>query len=135
METSQSGDHLESHRLVCDVIQRGDMIVVRIEGEVDMATAPVFETALERAAREGLQVVVDCSRLTYIDSTGLHLMIRYRPRTPRIVLAGAHRVVRSVVEVLGLGTMFPLYDSLDAAISACSLPPRFPSRSAWSSRP
>jgi len=135
VDTSQSGDHLESYGLVCDIIPRDDVTVVRIEGEVDMTTAPVFETALERATREGLQVVVDCSRLTDIDSAGVHLMLRYRPRAGRIVLAGASRLVQTIVEILGLRTMFPLYDSIDAAISACAPPPRFPSRSAWNSGP
>jgi len=134
MATSLSGDHLESYGLVCDVIPRDDVTVVRIEGEVDMTTAPVLETALERATREGLQIVVDCARLTDIDSTGVDLMIRYRPRARRIVLAGASRLVQTIVEVLGLRTMFPLYDSLDAAIAAWSPPPRFPSRMAWNNR-
>ena len=87
MDTSQSGDYLESHGFVCEIIPRDHVTVVRIQGEVDRATAPMFETALERAAKEGRQVVVDCSCLTYIDSTGVHLLIRYRPRAPRIVLA------------------------------------------------
>jgi len=45
--------------------------VVRIEGEVDVATAPVFETALERAARQVCKSRWICSRLTYFDSTGI----------------------------------------------------------------
>ncbi|MHB8731053.1 MAG: STAS domain-containing protein [bacterium] len=47
------------------------MTVIRIDGEVDVATVPAFETALERAARQVCKSRWICSRLTYFDSTGI----------------------------------------------------------------
>ena len=46
--------------------------VLALEGYLDAHTAPVFEKAVETEFQAGhVQIVVECSRLTYISSAGL----------------------------------------------------------------
>jgi len=117
VHTAPYGDDLHMSGLSCEIIPRGDSIVVTLDGGVNMATVPVFATALDRAARDGLRVVVDCSGLTHFDSTGVHILLRYSRHVPRIALVGVRRVMRSLLELFGLQTAFPMYEGLEMAIS------------------
>ena len=46
------------------------------DGELDIATAPVLEDALAEHRQRG--VLLDLSRLSFLDSSGLHLLVRLR---------------------------------------------------------
>jgi len=58
MHAAPSGGELHTSGWSSEIPPRDDVIVVTLDGDVDMATAPVFATAVERAARAGLRVVV-----------------------------------------------------------------------------
>ena len=58
------------------VARVGDAVVVRVAGELDLATAPALWAALERALIDAHQVVVDLSAVTFVDSTGLSVLLR-----------------------------------------------------------
>lgn len=49
-------------------------VVLDLTGEIDLATAPEFEARLG-AVNTGGRVVVDLSKVTFIDSTGLRVLI------------------------------------------------------------
>lgn len=59
----------------CDVHEHGEIAVVRLAGELDLATAPEAEAALRQAAAEHRKVVLDLRRLAFMDSTGLRLTL------------------------------------------------------------
>ena len=58
-----------------DARQVGDLIVLSLTGELDMATAPELHQAVERAQDQG-PIVVDLRDLTFIDSTGIRALIQ-----------------------------------------------------------
>jgi anti-sigma B factor antagonist len=81
--------------------------LVSVWGEVDLATAPHLERVLADAARGGDQdVLVEFSRDSFIDSTGLNVLIqaarrlRADGRALRVTTENAH--IRSVIETVGL---------------------------------
>src|ERR1700738_4079177 len=47
--------------------------VVRLTGELDMATAPELEACL--LALEGKDIIVDMARLTFMDSSGIRVLL------------------------------------------------------------
>jgi len=47
-----------------------------VEGELDLATEAKLAEVLEAPLSAGCRVVLDVSRLTFIDSTGLHCLLR-----------------------------------------------------------
>ncbi len=49
--------------------------VLYVAGEVDIANASEFEEALARLATEKIPVAVDLSDVTFMDSTGLHVIL------------------------------------------------------------
>lgn len=52
--------------------------VVRVQGELDIATAPDLERAVLRPRAPGEDVVLDLAGLRFMDSTGLRILLRAR---------------------------------------------------------
>jgi anti-sigma B factor antagonist len=86
--------------------------VVSLEGELDLANAEVAETALREAIEdESTRLVVDMHELTFIDSTGIALLVslmrseRCRGRLS-FVPSSSPEVVR-VLQITGIEGRFP----------------------------
>src|SRR5437762_12740227 len=56
------------------ISDRDGRAVVVIRGELDLATAPDLETALQERLDSGRDVVVDLRELDFMDSTGLRVL-------------------------------------------------------------
>jgi anti-sigma B factor antagonist len=52
-----------------------DARVVRVTGEIDLTTIPVLRRELYAARDEAATVLLDLSGVTFIDSSGLHLLL------------------------------------------------------------
>ena len=62
----------------CEVTSERDHAVVRPRGELDMATVGALEQELRHLQRSGVRaLVLDLGGLTFMDSTGLHLVMRW----------------------------------------------------------
>jgi anti-sigma B factor antagonist len=100
---------------------------VALSGDVDMAAVPEVEEALEAAIRESAgALVVDLTRVAFIDSTGLQVLLRARALLGRedraLVLVCPHGPVRRVFELAGVSDVFAFYATPAAA--AAHLTPR-----------
>ncbi len=61
-----------------DTVERGGSLVLVVQGELDIATSPLLDEALARArATDAANIVVDLLAVSFIDSTGLHVLIRH----------------------------------------------------------
>jgi anti-sigma B factor antagonist len=62
---------------ILDVDDRENGAVLRLSGEVDMGTASRLEAAFQELADRRLtEVIVDASMVTFMDSTGLHALVK-----------------------------------------------------------
>jgi anti-anti-sigma factor len=62
----------------CSVTPAGEEVVVAPRGELDMATVGAVEAELRRAVRRGARNIrLDLSGLSFMDSSGLHLVTRW----------------------------------------------------------
>jgi anti-sigma B factor antagonist len=100
--------------------QAGAYTVVEVTGEFDVYTAPVLEESLGELVDGGQRdIVVDLSGVTFMDSTGLGLLIkalkwtREKDGSLRIV-ANTEKVLK-VFRVTGLDSVLALYDTLAKA--------------------
>jgi anti-sigma B factor antagonist len=88
--------------------------VVRIVGEIDVATAPVVRDELASAFAAGARTLtLDLGGVAFVDSSGLGVLVgalrRLREdRDGRVVICNAQAGVRKVFEITGLGPMFGL---------------------------
>jgi anti-anti-sigma factor len=60
--------------------ERGGRTVVSLRGELDLATAPAFEEVVNEHLTAGGDVVVDLRELTFMDSTGLRVLVHAHAR-------------------------------------------------------
>lgn len=102
--------------------RRGLRVVVRIDGEIDLVTAPQLRRKLTRAIREqSPHVVVDLAGVGLCGSTGLTVLrtagLRASARGGSLALAGPRPTVRKVLTVSGYTKIFPVYDDIEAALS------------------
>lgn len=90
--------------------------VLVLEGDLDAADAASLDAALD-ACLDGLPVVVDLSSLSFIDSSGIHTLLREREagRPAAIVRAPGSNVSR-VLDIVELHKTIPVYDSVMAAV-------------------
>src|SRR3954469_22535029 len=61
-----------------EVDDAGGVVTVRLIGELDMATRPLLEPLLAVVQARPAEVVVDLSRLDFIDSSGLRAVLNGR---------------------------------------------------------
>jgi anti-sigma B factor antagonist len=90
--------------------------VLVLGGELDMDGAPRLDAALD-ACTDGFPVIVDLSALTFIESAGLHALLKKRAlgRPSAIVRVPASNVAR-VLDIVAADQAIPLYADLAEAI-------------------
>ena len=114
--------------LTIGVDDRDDATVIAIDGELDLASAPDLADVAARKVADGkasdvpVNLIIDLSKLTFCDSAGLRVFVRYRSeldaRGGRLVLAAPQPIVRRVLEVSGLVELFGCYPTVDEARAA-----------------
>lgn len=103
--------------------RRDGVSVIAPYGEIDVATAPGLRDHLDKVIRrESGPVVVDLTSVTFIDSTGLGVLIGAQKRCDeaeremRVVVSEPR--IRKVFEITGLTDYFAMHDSLEPALEA-----------------
>jgi anti-sigma B factor antagonist len=90
--------------------------VLHVEGEVDLATAPHFARALHTACRKYDRLIVDLTRLRYLDGSGVKVLLEAVDlEGKRFVLVGSSPTVHRVLDILRVGDMMPIVATLDDA--------------------
>lgn len=93
--------------------------VVRLDGDVDLAIVPELREALAEVVDTGCDnVVLDLEHVTYVDSTGLGLIVwldrQLAPCEGKVVLAGANGDVTRILELSGLIGVAPTVSSRES---------------------
>ncbi|MCU0307862.1 MAG: STAS domain-containing protein [Thermoleophilia bacterium] len=101
---------------------REDLVLVTLSGELDIYTVPSFRQDLDRFDPAEVQMVIDLTDVTLLDSSGLGALVsllnRARGGTGRLGLVCPHRHLRRVFEITGLRRAFVFGDDLDAVRAA-----------------
>jgi len=99
----------------------GDSVVLAVDGEIDLATAPQLRVDLLRHARNGLTtLVLDLTPLEFIDSSGVRVLfelsalLREHGQTLSLVLPEGSQAWRAL-QLSGVERMAAVFQSLDDA--------------------
>jgi len=103
----------DRQQLTTEVVPGDGHVTLRLAGEIDMNTAPVVRgTALAAMRQHSTTVHIDLSRVTFMDSTGLEVLLATRRRAE---LSGGHlelidptHAVLRVLEVTGVDRLFQI---------------------------
>jgi anti-anti-sigma factor len=100
---------------------RGGTPVVRVTGEIDLATVPKIAKHLHSELDEGPRsLVVDLSGVDFLASAGLAMLLELHQHASRVggalVVVAAHRAVLRPLRSTGMGSLFDLRPDLDSAL-------------------
>ena len=99
-----------------------DTHIVAIAGNLDSATSPEAQKALDAVLVSARKVVLDFSELDYISSAGLRVLLgaakRLRASGGTRRVFGLNQSVREVFQISGFSTILPVYPSEAEAIGA-----------------
>ena len=93
-----------------------DENTLRLVGELDLATVPVFNEALEEMAPTG-RLTLDLAELTFIDSSGLHALVMCAKAlngNGPLVLSNPTSWVEKVLGIVGFDEYDPIEIRQDA---------------------
>jgi anti-sigma B factor antagonist len=92
-------------RVRIETATRGDVTVIALEGALDGGTVPEVQESLDRLVAGWDIVLLDLSRMSYLSSEGLRLLLllyrHVRLRDGQLALAGMSEDVRTVLQATG----------------------------------
>lgn len=94
--------------------------VLKLAGEIDLCCMPELRAALEaEAATHSTMLIVDLSEVTFIDSSGLSVLIgcwrKMREQGKKLAVVGAQGEVLEVFRLTRLDDLIALYPSKEEA--------------------
>ena len=102
-----------TNRFECEIAsaQSGAECVVTVRGDIDLASAPEFETTLRTALESSpSSITIDLDGLTFIDSSGLRVLVSLskeaQSRGATLGLRNVPRHARRVLDITGLSEWF-----------------------------
>jgi anti-anti-sigma factor len=91
--------------------------VLKVRGELDLATAPQVERLLDDDAPP---LVVDLSECSFVDSSGLRVLVAAARRSDesgaRLAVVTDEPAILRVLEITALAEMVDVHPTLDAAL-------------------
>ena len=99
----------------------GASAVVTVQGELDVTSSQRFDDCLSEAAAESGQVILDMSKVDFMDTTALAVIVAHWRRQAdeggAFLLAGARYRYTKALWITGLADRLPRYDTLEQAIA------------------
>ncbi len=101
-----------------------DIVVVYVEGEVDVYTSTYFKRELINALENsGLnKLIISLNDVKYIDSTGLGILIgmlkRVKERNGKMTVVCSNPQIKKVFSITGLIKILGMHDNLQSAIDS-----------------
>src|SRR5918997_3512462 len=112
---------MDANPIVLD--DAGDVVVVVVEGEHDIYTAPTLRERLDEAIGRGSGVVVDLTGATFVDSSVLGALLDARRRAldagQGFVVCVSDEVepgVQRILDITGLVPVLPVVNGREEAI-------------------
>ena len=97
--------------------------VLPLEGEIDLHVSPSIASSLKKMTdTKPKKLIVDLTRVSYIDSSGLAVLIEAMQNVSgyggKFALAGLQEAVRPIFEIARLDQVFRIFPDVDAALAA-----------------
>jgi anti-sigma B factor antagonist len=102
---------------------RGSVTVIRIRGRMDALRLKEKRDQLVELPNQGkIKIVLDCSALNWIDSSGVGAMVtlfkRARSKGGDAKIAQLLRQPAEIFRLLNLNSAFDVYDDVEAAVAS-----------------
>jgi anti-sigma B factor antagonist len=112
-------------KAACPMPRKDRHNVLPLEGEIDLHVSPnVAESLRAIIQKKPKRLVVDLARVSYIDSSGLAVLIEAMQNVNayggKFALAGLDNDVLAIFEIAKLDQVFRIFPDVDAALAAAA---------------
>jgi anti-sigma B factor antagonist len=112
-------------KAACPMPRKDRPNVLPLEGEIDLHVSPnVAESLRAIIQKKPKRLVVDFARVSYIDSSGLAVLIEAMQNVDayggKFALAGLGDDVLAIFEIAKLDQVFRIFPDVDAALAAAA---------------
>jgi anti-sigma B factor antagonist len=96
---------------VVDVREEDGTTIIRLSGDLDMTSIRQVSGAIDAAlgSRRG-RVILDASGLTYMDSSGVALMVQVSQMAQEVQVRNPTPIVRRLIQLTGLSEILRITD-------------------------
>jgi len=111
-----------------EIEERGDVVIARLTGELDIAVAVATGQKIGRAVPSSARgVVVDMTELEFMDSSGISMLFALARqvgshRQELRVVAQSGRPVARVLEIVEFERAAPIHADVESAVAAIATP-------------
>lgn len=109
--------------LKIDVSEKDGIVTLKLNGEVDVYTAPKLKSRLIDLVDQGkFKIIVDLEDVDFMDSSGLGVLVgglkRVRSHDGAIALVCTQENILKIFRITGLVKVFPIFDHQDQAVQS-----------------
>lgn len=106
-----------------EAVQNGDGVIVLIASEnMDAGNVKVFKDAMQPVLEANNTVLIDMSRLTFVDSSGLGALLSclraMNNKAGRLKLFAMAKPVQALFELMRMHRIFAIYETREQALAA-----------------
>ncbi|MDP2843027.1 MAG: STAS domain-containing protein [Acetobacterium sp.] len=90
--------------------------MVSIKGEIDIYSIENFRASIEKEIQtQATQIILDCSELSYMDSTGMSVLIELRNKTKemgqKIIMMNPRPNIKKLLSLTGVDKIIEIVDN------------------------
>ena len=130
MRTAPSEPSLWEHRVAelrFVMEAHGASVVAGVQGELDVTSSQRFDDFLSEAAAASDRVILDMSKVDFMDTTALAVIVAHWRRQAdeggAFLLAGARYRYTKALWITGLADRLPMFDDVPGALAATQAGP------------
>jgi anti-anti-sigma factor len=100
--------------------KNGDYTVVSVAGRLDVTNSDQFDKELNEIIKTDNNLIIDCSDLEYISSTGLRVFLSYLKKVGakkgKFHICALQDNLKEIFDISGFTKIFSIYDDCSEAI-------------------
>jgi len=101
---------------------QNNLVLIALEGPLDNTTISAFEQSIEPLlkGKQGLTLILDLSRLNYINSTGIARFLQYylhlKSSNGRLRIFGVPDFIGEILDICGASKILDIYTTREEAL-------------------
>ena len=114
---------VEQDAVVSTEVVDDDLIVVCLEGDVDLTAASAIQARVREGLQLGCHVVIDLSRASFMDSAAMHVLFQAHAAAAHtgvvavLQTGGTAAAVARAIDIVGLREVYPCAETREDAIA------------------
>jgi anti-anti-sigma factor len=97
----------------------GQIDIVRVRGEIDLASAQKLRSRLDALIGSGRHIIVNLNEVTYTEACGVRVLaeayVQAKSLNQRLVLVAPSPMMRRVLKMLEFDRAIPIFESVEDA--------------------